>query len=97
MNPVLKKDREKLRIEEYLDLWQRMRQKRIASIMNLLKSQKEVDEDQFLGLMSTEYGIRRQTLVEYLKGLQDYGVIEIHDGKIKWLGKEQSEERRDEA
>jgi len=50
-----------------------------------------VDVDPFFGLMSTEYGIRRQTLKEYLTGLQDYGVIEIGDGKIKWLGKEESE------
>lgn len=90
MNPVLRKDREKLRIEEYLDLWQKMRQKRIAFIMNLLKSQKEADESQFLGMISTEYGIRRHTLKEYLKDLQDCGAIEIKDGKIQWV-KEESE------
>ena len=82
----------KMRMEEFLDPWQEKRKQRIASIVAFLTSEKEVDENQFLGLMSTEYGIRRQTLGEYLKGLQDYGVIEINDGKIKWLGKEQSEE-----
>lgn len=90
MSP-LRKDKKKTRIEDYLDLWQRLRQQRIAFIMELLESKEEVDENQFLGSISTEYGIRRQTLEEYLKDLKDYGVIEIIDGKIKWLGKEQSE------
>ena len=87
----------KIRIEKYLDPWQEKRKQRIASIMELLRAEKEFDENQFLGLMSTEYGIRRQTLQEYLKGLQDYGVIEINSGKIKWLGKEQSEREEDKA
>ncbi len=65
--------------------------------MDLLRSQKEVDETEFLGLMSTEYGIRRQTVREYLRGLRDYGVIEIKSGKIKWLGKEQSEGEGDDV
>jgi len=81
----------KTRIEDFLDPWQIKRKQRIAFIMDLLRSQKEVDADQFLGSISTEYGIRRLTLKEYLTDLQDYGVIEISDGKIKWLEKEQSE------
>lgn len=81
----------KTRIEDFLDLWQRMRKQRIAFIMEILSSQKEVEVDQFLGSISTEYGIRRQTLKEYLTDVQDYGLIEIGDGKIKWLEKEQSE------
>ena len=59
--------------------------------MELLRSKREVDVNQFLGLMSTEHGIRRQTLKEYLKDLQDYGVVEVKDGKIEWVGKEESE------
>lgn len=72
MSPVLRKDKKKTRIEEFLDVWQLMRQQRIAFIIEELKSQEEVDEKQFLGSMSTEHGIRRQTLEEYLKDLQDY-------------------------
>jgi len=85
------KTKQKPRIEDFLDPWQEKRRDRIAFIMDLLRSQKEVDADQFLGSISTEYGIRRLTLKEYLTDLQDYGVIEISDGKIKWLEKEQSE------
>lgn len=81
----------KNRIEEFLDPWQVKRKQRIAFIMELLRSQGEVDVDQFLGSMSTEYGIRRQTLKEYLKDLQDYGVIEVKDGKIEWIREEESE------
>lgn len=68
-----------------------MRQKRIAFIKEQLKIRKEVDEKQFLGSISTDHGIRRQTLREYLKDLQDYGVIETTEGKIKWIEKEESE------
>lgn len=64
---------------------------RIAFIKEQMKNRKEVDVDQFLGSVSTEYGIRRETLKEYLTDLEDYGVIEVSDGKIRWLGKEQSE------
>lgn len=74
-------------IHEFLDPWQEKRRQRIAFIMRLLSSQGEVELDQFLGSICTEYGIRRQTLKEYLKDLQDYGVVEVKDGKIKWLGK----------
>jgi len=80
------------RIEDVLDLWQIKRRDRLAFIMEVLKSEKEVDVDQFLGSICTEYGIRRQTLKEYLKDFVDYGVIEISDGKIKWLGKKESKE-----
>jgi len=91
------KEIKKIGIDEHLDPWQKKRKRRIASIMELLSAQKEVDERRFLGLMSTEYGIRRQTLREYLRGLRDYGVIEINEGRIKWLGKKQSEDEGDEA
>lgn len=83
-----KKMKPKNRIENFLDPWQIKRKQRIAFIVDLLSSQKEVDVDQFLGSISTEYGIRRLTLKEYLTDLQDYRVIEIGDGKIKWVGKE---------
>lgn len=86
-----KKFESKTRIEESLDPWQIKRRQRIAFIIELLKSQKEVRVSHFLGLISTEYGIRRQTLKEYLKDLQDYGVVEVKDGKIEWVGKEESE------
>ena len=84
--------KKEIRIEDILDLWQIKRRDRLAFIMEVLKSEKEVDVDQFLGLICTEYGIRRQTLKEYLKDFVDYGVIEISDGKIKWLGKKESKE-----
>jgi len=80
-----KKIKRKNRIEEFLDPWQVKRKQRIAFIMELLRSKGEVDVNQFLGLMSTEHGIRRQTLKEYLKDMQDYGVIEVKDGKIVWI------------
>jgi len=82
----------KNRIEDFLDPWQIKRRNRLTFIMQELRSKKEVDADQFLGLMGTKYGIRRQTSKEYLKDLLDYGVIEISDGKIKWLGKKESKE-----
>lgn len=59
--------------------------------MGLLRSLNEVDVNQFLGSMSAEHGIRRQTLKEYLKDLQDYGVIRINDGRIFWVREEESE------
>lgn len=85
------KSKNKIRIEDFLDPWQEKRKQRIAFIKEQLKVLKEVDADQFLGSISTEYGPRRQTLKEYLTNLQDYGIIEISDGKIKWLGKKKPE------
>ena len=82
------KSKRKTRIDDFLDPWQQKRKQRIAFIKDLLRSQKEVDKTQFLGSIGTEYGIRRHTLDEYIKDLEDYGVIEVSDGKIKWVGKE---------
>jgi len=84
--------KKEIRIEDVLDLWQIKRRGRLAFIMQELESKKEVDMDEFLGLMGIKYGIRRQTSKEYLKDWLDYGVIEISDGKIKWLGKKESKE-----
>jgi len=92
MKTKLVKSKREVRIEDILDRWQLMRRERLAFIMEMLESLKEVDLDQFLGSIGTEYGIRRQTSKEYLKDLLDYGVIGISDGKIKWLGKKESEE-----
>ena len=90
MIPIKRKSKN-TRIEGFLDPWQIKRMERIAFIKEQIKARKDVEVDQFLGSISTEYGIRRETLKEYLKDLEDYGVIEISDGKIKWLEKEQSE------
>lgn len=91
MCPVEGRSGEEIRIEECLDPWQIKRKQRIAFIMRLLKSRNEVDVNQFLGSMSAEHGIRRQTLKEYLKDLLDYGVVEISNGKIVWIREEESE------
>lgn len=91
MSPITGKKRKNIRVEGFLDPWQLKRKHRIAFIMKLLESLKEVDVNKFLGLMSTEHGIRRKTLEEYLQDLQDYGVIEVGDGKIKWVGKKSEE------
>ena len=91
MSPARRNDKKKTRIWDFLDPRQIKRMQRIAFIREQMKNRKEVDVDQFLGSVSTEYGIRRETLKEYLTDLQDYGIIEIGDGKIKWLEKEQSE------
>ena len=91
MNPQKGKDIERIRTEEILDPWQIKRKQRMALIMKMLKSRNEVDEKEFLGFISVEYGVRRQTLIDYLTDLQDYGAIEIIDGKIRWLSKKQSD------
>jgi len=92
MKKKIAKSKRETRIEDFLDPWQIKRRNRLTFIMQELRSKKEVDVDQFLGLLGTKYGIRRQTGKEYLKDLLDYGVIEISDGKIKWLGKKESKE-----
>ena len=52
----------------------------------------EIEENWFCGMVCVKHGIRRDTLMEYLKDLEDYGLIETSDGKIKWLGDEPEEE-----
>lgn len=88
MSPVKKVGGKKIPIEEFLDPWQIKRRQRIAFIIELLKSGSGVEVNHFLGSMSTKHGIRRQTLKEYLKDLKDYGVIEIVNGRIRWIGEE---------
>ena len=82
----------KLGIEASLDPSQEKKKKRLQAVMDLLRSEKEIELNEFCGFMCSIYGIRRQTLMEYLKDLMDLGVIEIVDGKIKWLGEEREKE-----
>ena len=87
----MRRDRE-LGIEDFLDPLQEKKMKRLQAVMGLLRSEKEIEVKMFCGLMCSMYGIRRQTLIEYLKDLMDLGVIEVVDGKIKWISEEAEEE-----
>ena len=78
-------------IEDNLDPSQEKKKKRLQAVMDLLRSEKEIEVKKFFGLLCSMFGLRRLTLREYLTDLEDYGVIEIVDGKIKWLGEEHEE------
>jgi len=82
----------KLGIEQFLDPLQEKKMKRLKVVMDMLKSFGEIEENRFCGMVCVNYGIRRQTLMEYLKDLEDYSLIQISDGKIKWVGEEPEEE-----
>lgn len=79
-------------IGDILDPSQEKKKKRVDLVINLLKSMGEIEENWFCGMVCVKHGIRRDTLMEYLKDLEDYGLIETSDGKIKWLGDEPEEE-----
>ena len=91
MSSKLAKSKKEIKTDPSLDPWQEKRRDRIAFIMELIESENEVDERRFLGFIATKYGIKRSTLKEYMNDLQDYGVIEVANGKIKWVKKESEE------
>ena len=79
-------------IEDLLDPLQEKRMKRLRVVMDLLKTENEIEVKQFCGYFCIKFGIHRQTLLGYLEELEDAGFILIHDGKISWLGEEPEEE-----
>jgi len=79
-------------IEDFLDPLQEKKMKRLQAVMGLLRSEKEIEVKKFCGLLCSMFGVRRLTLMEYLTDLEDYGVIQIVDGKIMWLAEEPKEE-----
>lgn len=85
-------EKRKSGIERFLDPLQEKKMKRLQAIMEMLRSEKEIDVKKFCGSFCSMFGIRRATLLEYLTDLLDYGVIEIADDKIRWIGEELEEE-----
>ena len=81
-------DRRAGNMEESLDPWQIKRMRRIEFIKSELQARNEVDERHFLGEFCSRYGIRRLTLIEYLRDLEDFGVIEIAEGRIRIVNPE---------
>jgi len=75
-------------VDENLDKFQRMRRERIKLIGEILKAKQQVDRKSFLASMSVEFGIRRKTLLEYLRDLETLGKIKVTNEKIRWLENE---------
>ena len=78
--------------DSILDPLQEKRKRRLDAVINLLRKEREIGINRFCGQISILYGIRRETLKEYLKDLEDFGLVEITEGTIRWLGDEPEEE-----
>ncbi len=80
--------------EGSLDRFQRMKRDRIANILyELYERDGEAELREFSGSIAVNYGIRRQTLSEYLEDLKAAGIIEVRKDRIllKW-SKEKTED-----
>ena len=74
-------------IDEYLDRFQRQKQKRIAFMLyELVRRGGKADKNEFMGSIAVNYGIRRKTQEEYLEDLKYAGAIDITENNIilKW-------------
>ena len=74
-------------IDEYLDRFQRQKQKRIAFMLyELVRRGGKADKNEFMGSIAVNYGIRRKTQEEYLEDLKYSGAIDITENNIilKW-------------
>ena len=56
--------------------------------MNLIRNETEIAKRRLFGQLSILYGIRRHTTEEYLRDLEDFGVIEITGDTIRWIVRE---------
>ena len=77
-------------IEQDLDRFQKMKQKRIAFVVyELVKRGGEADIKELEGSLATNYGLRRKTLEEeYFKDLQFYRVLDVTGDKLVLLWEE---------
>jgi len=74
-------------IWDSLDKFQKMKRERIAYLVfELYRRDGEAELREFKGSIAVNYGIRRETVDEYLGDLLSYGMIEIANNKIllKW-------------
>lgn len=72
-------------MEKVLDIFQRMRKKRIDLFLKELERSKEVNEEELLAEMSVKYGVRSRTGREYLDDLEAIGKIRRYGGKIFYV------------
>ena len=72
-------------MEKVLDIFQRMRKKRIDLFLKELERMKEVNEEEFLAEMSVKYGVRSRTGREYVDDLEAIGGIRRYEGKIFYV------------
>jgi hypothetical protein len=75
-----------------LDPLQEKRKRRLIALMNLLRNEREIEKRRLCGQLSVKYGIRRPTIEEYLRDLEDFGVIEISGEIIRWISAEYEED-----
>ena len=79
----------KVSIEPYLDRFQWMKKGRMKYIVQELENRGgEAPLKQFMGSIATEHGISYETQKKYFAELEDYGLIEISEGKIRLKKKE---------
>ena len=79
-------------IDGSLDPSQEKRKRRMIAVMNLIRIEGEVEKRILCGQLSVLSGIRRSTVEEYLRDLEDFGVIEIAGDTIRWIGEDPEEE-----
>ena len=81
--------KKKVSIEPYLDRFQWMKKGRMRYIIQELEERGgEAPLREFMGSIATEHGISYESQKKYFKEFEDYGLIEITEGKIRLKKKE---------
>lgn len=73
---------------EHLDHWQVKKLMRMQKIMEILAGRGTVDKKRFIAEICVRCGIRRETAEEYIRDLEDFGVIRVTQTQIIWIGSE---------
>jgi predicted transcriptional regulator len=71
------------------DVWQTKRSNRIKKLQEYLKKVGTIEKRKLLGEMGIN-GVNRETAENYLSDLTNAGYIEEKEGKIIWVGLEDS-------
>ena len=78
------REKKKVSVEPYLDRFQWMKKGRMRFIIQELEERGgEAPLKQFMGSIATEHGISYETQKKYFAEFEDYGLIEISEGKIR--------------
>jgi predicted ArsR family transcriptional regulator len=70
-----------------LDRLQEMRKRRVQEVAKMIEEAGSLSLREFAARMSFEFGIRRQTLMEYLEDLEALGLIKVEGDAVKWVGR----------
>ena len=74
-------------IYPHIDNWERMKQGRMAFLLDEIEAAKKMEIRKFLGRTAVKYGIREATGREYIRDWVNAGCIAVENNTIRFLKK----------